>query len=346
MNVGRIELIFGPMFAGKTTEMLRRISRGELAHKRCLILKYSKDQRYSSEKVSTHDYYMHDALSTALLMPHLQECMAYEVIGVDEGQFFPDIVEFADTLANSGKLVVISALDGDYLRKPFGKVGELIAKSETVVKLSAVCRVTGQEAAFTERTIKSDQLELIGGAEAYTASSRSAHKKITTTGSISLTIGPVKCGKTTEITRLLKRHHIAGRKVLMLIRKADKDRTFPFETKNIKELPDYSELEPYEVIGVDDGHLFENIAEWADGLADRNKKVMVAAADGDVHQNAFPNILKLFSFSEEVHKIDSVCPITGLPAPFTTLFNDSVYLPISRLGIINQRALYSVLNNF
>ena len=71
MQVGRIELILGPMFAGKTTEMLRRIEREEISKKQCVVLKYSKDQRYSVSCVSTHDYKMHEAISCYELMTHI-----------------------------------------------------------------------------------------------------------------------------------------------------------------------------------------------------------------------------------------------------------------------------------
>lgn len=338
--VGRIELIFGPMFAGKTTEMLRRISRCEMAHKRCRVYKYSFDQRYSADKVSTHDYFMHDAISCTTLMPHFMEAMSYDVIGIDEGQFFPDIVVFADQLANAGKIVFISALDGDYLRKPFGNVGELISKCESVIKLTAICRVTGEEAVFTERTVKSDQLELIGGAESYTSSSRTAWKKFNTSGCINLTIGPVKSGKTTELTRLLVRHKIAGKKVIMLVNHEVDTTKVPVEVRVINALPDLASMQEYDVIGVDDGHLYEGIAEWADDFADHNKKVMVAAADGDEFRNPYPHILKLFSFAESVRKIDSICMVTGNPAPFTARI-DGKLVPISRLGIMSQNSINS-----
>ena len=343
MQAGRIEVIVGPMFAGKTTEMLRRIDRAELGRKRVCIMKYGKDQRYSAEKVSTHDYSMHEAIPTAELMPHINTCLAFDVIGVDEGQFFPDLVEFCDTLANHGKTVIVAALDGDFQRKSFGHVLELMSKCESITKLTAVCRETGGDACYTKRTVQSDELELIGGAESYTAASRSAMKGIQTTGMINLTIGPVKSGKTTELMRCLNRYYIAGRKVILFKSDASTEnlkKNPKYETRFVKELPSIqSIIGSYDVVGVDDGQLFSNIAQFADDLADHNITVFVTALDGDQNHIPYPNIIELFPLSEKCTKLDSVCPITGLPAPFTSTLDGVKLFPISRLGLLNQHSL-------
>ena len=348
MQTGRIEVIVGPMFAGKTTELLRRIDRAELARRRVCIMKYAKDQRYSAEKVSTHDYSMHDAIPCAELMPHIETCRAYDVIGIDEGQFFPDLVPFCDELANNGKTVIVAALDGDFQRKSFGHVLELLSKCESLTKLTAVCRVTGGDACYTKRTVQSTELELIGGAEAYTAASRSAMKGIDTTGEINLTIGPVKSGKTKELLRCLNRYVIAGRRVLLL-KSSEAHEELPkkpnFEIRYVTDLPDPKEIiGSYDVVGVDDGQLFENIAAFADELADHNTHVFVAAMDGDQDHIPYPNIIQLFPFAEKCNKLDSVCPITGLPAPFTSTLDGIKLFPISRRGLLDQLNLVKALS--
>ena len=100
------------------------------------------------------------------------------MIGLDEGQFFTDVVEFAENLANIGKTVVIAALDGTYQRQKFNRILELVPLSEHVVKLNAVCMMCAGDAAFTKR-IKSndDRLEVIGGAETYMATCRECHNE-------------------------------------------------------------------------------------------------------------------------------------------------------------------------
>ncbi|RYG55461.1 hypothetical protein EON66_05245 [archaeon] len=92
-----------------------------------------------------------------------------------QGQFFPDVVECSEAMANAGKVVIIAALDGDYRRKPFGRVLELVPMAEKIDKLTAVCMSCFTDAAFTKRTIAATQIELIGGAEAYSPVCRACY---------------------------------------------------------------------------------------------------------------------------------------------------------------------------
>lgn len=115
-----IDLVLGPMFAGKSTELLRKIKRYRVASKKCLLIKYANDTRYSEECVSTHDKQMQKAVSCKDLMEVKDIADEYEVIGVDEGQFFDNLLEFCETMANQGKCVIVAALDGTFERKPFG----------------------------------------------------------------------------------------------------------------------------------------------------------------------------------------------------------------------------------
>ncbi|EAY08840.1 thymidine kinase family protein [Trichomonas vaginalis G3] len=346
MQAGRIEVIVGPMFAGKTTEMLRRINRAEHGHRRVVVMKYDKDQRYSVNKVSTHDEYMHDAIPCNMLLPHLEECLGYEVIGVDEGQFFPDVVEFSEKLANFGRTVIVAALDGTFQRKPFGKVLDLMSKCESITKLSAVCSQTGSEAAFSKRIVNSTDVELIGGSESYVAASRAAFFGIQTSGMINLTVGPIKSGKTTELLRVLNRYLIAGRKAICLRPESAHDfHKSNVEIKFIQNLPSIEELNQYDIIGIDEAQNFENIADWADELANSGKVVMVSAVDGNENHVAYPSIVELFPRCEKVTKLDSICPLTGLPAPFTAVVDGLKFIPISRLGILYRASMGHVLNS-
>ena len=336
--VGRIDLIVGPMFAGKTTLMLERVKREELARRKCVLMKYSRDTRYSQNNVSTHDLAMKAAIPCCELLPHVDECKEYDVIGVDEGQFFPDIVEFAEELADCGKTVIVAALDGDFQRKPFGRVLELISKCETLTKLTAICTETHGEACYTQRTVASQDLELIGGADMYRAASRSSYFHIQTNGEIHLTIGPVLSGKTTELIRLLNRHKIAGSNPV-LITPNNKD----LKTKNVKfdkieteKLPPIEDLEKYRIIGVDEAHRFNNIAEWADRLANDGKLVIVAALESDPERKTYSNITRLFPLCERVQKLTAVCQITGLPAPFNIRTKEKEVIPVSRYAILKH----------
>mmetsp|Transcript_22998 Transcript_22998/g.17442 ORF Transcript_22998/g.17442 Transcript_22998/m.17442 type:complete len:157 (+) Transcript_22998:255-725(+) len=91
----------------------------------------------------------------------------YDIIGVDEGQFFPDIVKFSEEAANSGKIVIISALDGTFQRTGFPSILELIPLAEKVKKLQAICKKCSQNASFTFRTVQSTEVKLIGGESMY-----------------------------------------------------------------------------------------------------------------------------------------------------------------------------------
>ena len=339
VQAGRIELVLGPMFAGKTTEMLRRIERAELAHRRCAVFKYSKDTRYSQDKVATHDLKMRTAIPCCSLVPYMSICMPFDVVGVDEAQFFPDIVEFAEHLANSGKTVIVAGLDGDFRRKPFGRVLDLISKCESLTKLSAVCTETGGEACYTQRTIDSTDLEVIGGADIYRAACRTSffHKPIN--GEVHLTIGPVRSGKTTELMRVLNRHYIAGRKPLLIrfdAAKASENEKLKYDVMYSNELPRFEELDEYHIIGVDEGQKFDDIGKWADELANAGKLVEISALDSNCEQEPYPNIIQLFPICEKVQKLDSICPITGLPAPFSGPGTGvNIPIPMSRLALLS-----------
>ncbi len=91
----------------------------------------------------------------------------FDVIGIDEGQFYSDVVSFAEEAANLGKIVIISALDGTYLRTGFEHIMTLIPMAEKVKKLSAVCRTCKRNAHFTFRISESESLELVGGTDVY-----------------------------------------------------------------------------------------------------------------------------------------------------------------------------------
>jgi thymidine kinase len=163
------------MFAGKTTELQRRVKRYQHANQRCLIVKFSGDNRYTEEDVTcTHDgaklHSKEGSIKTiaASTLAQLQDMMSpYSVVAIDEGQFFPDVVEVCDALANSGKIVVVSALDGTFERQPFNNILNLIPMAESVQKITAVCKVCFRDAHFSKRITADKRVEVIGGADMY-----------------------------------------------------------------------------------------------------------------------------------------------------------------------------------
>lgn len=163
-----IEIILGPMYSGKTSELFRRLNRFQYSKKKCILIKYALDNRYSLEYASTHDKITMEAIPTEKLTTIKSVVLNYDVIGVDEGQFYPDLVDFAEELANIGKIIIVSALDSTFQRKPFKNVIELISLAESVVKLSAIC-VCGKEASFSKRITNEIDVEIIGGIDKYIA---------------------------------------------------------------------------------------------------------------------------------------------------------------------------------
>ncbi|XP_063444542.1 thymidine kinase, cytosolic-like [Mytilus trossulus] len=173
---GQIQVIFGPMFSGKTTELMRRMKRYQIANYKCLVIKYSKDDRYDKEGIATHDKQTLPAVPAEKLDDVLVMAENFEVIGVDEGQFFPDVVSFSDEMAERGKTVIVAALDGTFQKKGFGNILNLVPLAENVIKLTSVCMGCNNEGSFTKRKGQETAVEIIGGADKYLAVCRSCFK--------------------------------------------------------------------------------------------------------------------------------------------------------------------------
>ena len=175
---GRIELIMGCMFAGKTTELIRRCRKHEITGKRVLRVKFSADRRYAGEfKISTHSGQTMEAHPVTELAELRDLWTDYQVIGIDEGQFFTDIVEFSEKAANSGKIVIVSSLQGTFLRGSFPNILTLLPKCEKIKKLSAICKLCKENASFTFRQAGNDSKRMIGGADMYMPLCRECHAR-------------------------------------------------------------------------------------------------------------------------------------------------------------------------
>lgn len=138
------------------------------------MIKYAGDTRYAVEEAATHDGVKQTARSASKLA-QVTDWRDFDVISIDEGQFFPDVVEFADRAASAGKTVLVCGLDADFMRRPFGRLLDLIPLAERVDKLTAVCAGCGADAAFTRRLTHDHAVEVIGGWEAYRPVCRGCH---------------------------------------------------------------------------------------------------------------------------------------------------------------------------
>ena len=176
LEEGKIELIIGPMFSGKSTRLIGLIRKYTYKAKKTIMIKYFADQRYSDKsEVVTHDYLKYDSIDCKNLREHFEKLKNYDVIGIDEGQFFPDLVEVCEELALMKKTVIVAALNGDFRMEPFPVVGKLISKADKIKLLKAYCFNCHKDANFSLRIVQSNETVLIGAGEAYKPACRECH---------------------------------------------------------------------------------------------------------------------------------------------------------------------------
>ncbi len=193
-SCGDIQVIIGPMFSEKSTELLRRVRRYTRANRRCLVIKHASDTRYDTSAkdagddskkndemcpgvfLTTHDGMKWSATAASDLKWVRAVVDSYDVIAIDEGQWFPDICWIADDLADSGKIVIVAALNCSFQREPFpGGMMELIAIAEKVDKMMAVCYFCKKDASFSLRLGQETELQVVGGEDNYRATCRTCY---------------------------------------------------------------------------------------------------------------------------------------------------------------------------
>lgn len=183
-NSGWIEVITGPMYCGKSEELIRRLRRVKIAKQKVKVFKPIIDDRYSKNDVVSHSGDSMEAIS----VDHPEEILKrvddkIDVVGIDEIQFFSkEIIEVCEILANQGKRVIVAGLDRDFRGEPFGPMPELLSRAEYVDKLHAICVVCGNPATRTQRLINgrpasySDPVIMVGASEVYEARCRKCHQ--------------------------------------------------------------------------------------------------------------------------------------------------------------------------
>jgi len=169
-----LELITGCMFSGKSSELIRRLKRFRAINKKVLVINSTKDTRSPDSVVKTHDNVTFDCVKTTrindvIIMPEYIEA---DIIGIDEAQFFGNLIRFVEYSLANGKHLIVAGLDGDYRQRFFGEILCLIPMANTIDKLSAYCMECGDGtlAHFTRRTSGGGNLqELIGAEDVYKA---------------------------------------------------------------------------------------------------------------------------------------------------------------------------------
>jgi thymidine kinase len=180
---GWLEVICGPMFSGKSEEMIRRLRRAEIAGQRVVIFKPLIDDRYDATDVVSHAGARMRAVPISSASEIAPGAQGFEVVGIDEAQFLGEgVVSTALDLADCGVRVVVAGLDQDFRRLPFGPMPELLAHAEFADKLQAVCHRCGGPATTTQRLVDgepapySGDTVVVGAAEQYEARCRSCHE--------------------------------------------------------------------------------------------------------------------------------------------------------------------------
>jgi thymidine kinase len=180
---GWLEVVCGPMFSGKSEEMIRRLRRAEIAAQSVVIFKPAIDDRYDAADVVSHAGIRMRAVPVGRVADLVERARGFEVVGIDEVQFFDhEIVGAALRLADAGARVIAAGLDQDFRRLPFGPMPELLAHAEFVDKLQAVCHRCGGGATTTQRLVDgrpapySGATIVVGANEQYEARCRDCHE--------------------------------------------------------------------------------------------------------------------------------------------------------------------------
>lgn len=184
-GTGSLEVICGPMFSGKSEELIRRLRRAKIAKQKVAVFKHALDNRTDLVNITSHNGNSIQAHATDISQNILKNVVVhnYSVVGIDEVQFFDnDIITTICTLIDSGIRVIVAGLDLDFRGMPFGPIPTLLAIADKITKLQSICTSCGNDAHFTQRLVNNqpakfdDPIILIGAQEAYDARCRSCYK--------------------------------------------------------------------------------------------------------------------------------------------------------------------------
>ena len=177
-RLGWIEVICGPMFSGKTEELIRRLKRAIIAKNKILVFKPKIDNRYSDNLIVSHNNNSIESIIVDNESEILNIPNDVNIIGIDEIQFFKkEIVDICIKLANQNKRVIVSGLDKDFQGQPFGIMPNILSEAEYISKLNAICNVCGDYAFFTKRISKDKEQILLGELDKYEANCRNCFYK-------------------------------------------------------------------------------------------------------------------------------------------------------------------------
>lgn len=188
---GRIEVVCGSMFSGKTEELLRRVNRARIARQKVEIYKPVIDTRYSDDEVVSHD-------ANAVVSTPVENSQAIlllsseaDVVGIDEAQFFDEgLVDVCNQLADAGKRVIIAGLDMDFKGNPFGPMPQLCAIAEDVTKVHAICVRCGNLAHVSHRIVAGEKQVMLGELQEYEPLCRQCYNELKDTPKCNPQVSP------------------------------------------------------------------------------------------------------------------------------------------------------------
>jgi len=171
---GWVEVICGPMFSGKSEELIKRIRRAQIARRRVQIFKHGSDARYDATSIVSHNQQSIPGIAVTDVNDIIDLVDdRTEMVAIDEAQFFtPDIVDVVNKLGNQGKRVIVAGLDLDFRGHPFGPMPQLMCTAEYVTKQLAICMTCGEPANFTQRLTQATGQIVVGASETYEARCR------------------------------------------------------------------------------------------------------------------------------------------------------------------------------
>jgi len=173
-NGGWIEVICGPMFSGKTEELIRRLIRAQIAKQKVAIFKPALDDRYSEDYIVSHNQRKIKSIIISKAKDIIKYSQDSDVIGIDEAQFCDlDLIDICKNLAKKGKRIVVAGLEKDFQALPFGPMPQLLVDAEYVTKVNAICMNCGDPANFSQRITQEKKQVVIGEIDKYEARCRS-----------------------------------------------------------------------------------------------------------------------------------------------------------------------------
>ena len=176
-NTGWIEVICGPMFSGKTEELIRRLVRAQIAKQIVTIFKPALDNRYSEDYIVSHNKRKIKSIAIKTIEDIHKHAKTSNVVGIDEAQFFDSkLINICKTLAKNGKRVVVAGLEKDFQAIPFGPMPQLLVDAEYVTKVNAICMECGDPANFSQRITDEKKQVVIGEIDKYEARCRKCYK--------------------------------------------------------------------------------------------------------------------------------------------------------------------------